>query len=69
MPLDRLIEFLVHIGRNLFDDPESVASSLRKAARSSYRLPDSMSSTIRVIRVVQEQLKVLKKATQTNWEQ
>src|SRR5699024_1072138 len=70
MPVDKLIEFLVLHGKNRFDDPEAVARSLQKAARSSYRLPDSMAdsvnlamaSSIRVIRVVQEQLKVLKKA-------
>lgn len=70
MPLDKLIEFLVLHGKNRFDDPEAVARALKKAARSSYRLPDSMAdsinlamaSSIRVIRVVQEQLKVLKKA-------
>ncbi len=70
MPLDELIEFLVIRGKNRFDDPEAVARALKKAARSSYRLPDSMAdsinlamaSSIRVIRVVQEQLKVLKKA-------
>lgn len=70
MPLNELIEFLVRHGKNRFDDPEAVARSLKKAARSSYRLPDSMAdsinlamaSSIRVIRTVQEQLKVLKKA-------
>lgn len=70
MPVDKLIEFLVQHGKNRFEDPEAVARSLRKAARSSYRLPDSMAdsvnlamaSSIRVIRVVQEQLKVLRKA-------
>jgi len=70
MPVDRLIDFLVLHGKNRFDDPEAVARSLKKAARSSYRLPESMAdsvnlamaSSIRVIRVVQEQLKVLKKA-------
>ncbi len=70
MPLDELIEFLVLHGKNRFDDPEAVARSLKKAARASYRLPESMAdsvnlamaSSIRVIRAVQEQLKVLKKA-------
>ncbi|MDC3426382.1 IS110 family transposase [Aquibacillus sp. 3ASR75-11] len=70
MPVDKLIDFLVLHGKNRFDDPEAVARSLKKAARSSYRLPDSMAdsvnlamaSSIRVIRTVQEQLKVLKKA-------
>ncbi|WP_080873567.1 IS110 family transposase [Oceanobacillus timonensis] len=68
--LDELITFLVHHGKNRFDDPEAVARSLKKAARSSYRLSDSMAdsvnlamaSSIRVIRAIQQELKVLKKA-------
>jgi len=68
--LDELVEFLVYHGKNRFDNPEAVAKELRKAARSSYRLPKAMAdsvnlamaSSIRVIRTVQEQLKSLKKA-------
>lgn len=70
MPLDKLVDFLVMHGKNRFDDPQAVAKALQKAARSSYRLPQSvadsinlaMASSIRVIRVIQEQLKSLKKA-------
>lgn len=68
--LDKLVDFLVLHGKNRFDDPQVVAAALQKAARSSYRLPQSvadsvnlaMASSIRVIRNVQEQLKSLKKA-------
>lgn len=68
--LDKLVDFLVMHGKNRFDDPLAVAKALQKAARSSYRLPQSvadsvnlaMASSIRVIRVIQEQLKSLKKA-------
>lgn len=70
MSLDKLVDFLVLHGKNRFADPEAVARALQKAARSSYRLPQSMAdsvnlamaSCIRVIRTVQEQLKSLKKA-------
>jgi len=70
IPLDKLVDFLVMHGKNRFDDPQDVAKALQKAARSSYRLPQSvadsinlaMASSIRVIRVIQEQLKSLKKA-------
>jgi len=70
IPLDELINFLVTHGKNRFDDPEAVAKELKKAARSSYRLPKAMAdsvnlamaSSIRVIRTVQEQIKSLKKA-------
>ncbi len=69
MPLERLIDFLVEHGKNRFDNPEVVAQALQKAARSSYRLPQSMSdsvnlamaSSIRMIRTAQEQLKALRK--------
>lgn len=76
MSLDKLIDFLVLHGKNRFDDPEAVARALQKAARSSYRLPQSMAdsvnlamaSSIRVIRTVQEQLKSLKKAIKDHLE-
>ncbi len=69
MPLERLIDFLVEHGKNRFDNPKVVAQALQKAARSSYRLPQSMSdsvnlamaSSIRMIRTAQEQLKALRK--------
>ena len=70
MPLDKLVDFLVLYSKNRFENPEEIARALKKAARSSYRLPQSMAdsvnlamaSSIRVIRTVQEQLKSLKKA-------
>ncbi|MFD1363684.1 transposase [Lentibacillus salinarum] len=76
MPLDRLIEFLVLHGKNRFDDPEEVARSLQKAARSSYRLPESMTdsvnlamaSSIRVIHVVQKQrLTIIWEPSRKRW--
>jgi len=68
--MDELVEFLIKHSRNGFDDPHAVAMELKKAARSSYRLPKAMAdsvnlamaSSIRVIRTLQEQLKSLKKA-------
>jgi transposase len=70
MSIDQLVSFLVDKGKNRFDDPQAVALSLQKAARSSYRLPKSMAdsvnlamaSSIRVIRAIQDELKSLKKA-------
>ncbi|RKL63367.1 IS110 family transposase [Thermoanaerobacteraceae bacterium SP2] len=70
MSIDQLVNFLVDKGKNRFDDPQAVALSLQKAARSSYRLPKSMAdsvnlamaSSIRVIRAIQDELKSLKKA-------
>jgi transposase len=68
--VDELAEFLIEYGKNRFEDPVAVAKELKKAARSSYRLPKAMAdsvnlamaSSIRVIRTLQEQLKSLKKA-------
>lgn len=70
IPLDELTEFLIEHGKNRFEGPTAVAKNLKKAVRSSYRLPKSMNdsvnlamaSSIRVIRTLQEQLKSLKKA-------
>lgn len=70
MSIDQLINFLADKGKNRFDDPQAVALSLQKAARSSYRLPKSMAdsvnlamaSSIRVIRAIQDELKSLRKA-------
>ena len=42
MDLDELTEFIKKKGKNRFDDPDSVAKALRKAARSSYRLPKTV---------------------------
>ena len=68
--MEDLVDFLVQHGKNRFDEPLMVAKCLKKAARSSYRLPKAvndsvnlaMASSIRVIRTIQEQLKSLKKA-------
>lgn len=68
--VEEIAEFLIDQGKNRFNDPMAVAAELRKAARSSYRLPKAMAdsvnlamaSSIRVIRTLQEQLKSLKKA-------
>lgn len=68
--LDTLTEFLIEHGKNRFDDPQAVAVALKKAATSSYRLPQAMAdsvnlamaSSIRVIRTLQDQLKSLRKA-------
>ncbi|MCL6553396.1 MAG: IS110 family transposase, partial [Firmicutes bacterium] len=70
MPLDDLVAFVAHCGKNRFEHPQEVAQALQKAARSSYRLPKAMAdavnlamaSNIRIIRSLQEQAKSLQKA-------
>lgn len=70
MPLEELATFLQENGKNRFGNPESVATSIQKAVRSSYRLDkvveDSMDvilgTSIEVIRTFQKQIKEIDKA-------
>ena len=70
MDLDELTEFIKKKGKNHFDDPEIVAKTLQKAARSSYRLPKTvndsvnqvLSISINSIRATEAQIKALEKA-------
>ena len=70
MDLHELTDFLVKKGKNHFTDPEAIAKAIQKAARSSYRLPKTvndsvnqvLSSSICLIRALEQQIKVLDKA-------
>ena len=70
MALHELTDFLVKQSNNRFSDPEAVAKAIQKAARSSYRLPKTvndsvnqvLSSSICLIRALEQQIKVLDKA-------
>ena len=70
MDLNELTEFIKKKGKNRFDDPDSVAQALQKAARSSYRLPKTindsinqvLSVSINSIRAIEAQIKALEKA-------
>ena len=70
MDLHELTDFLVKKSKNRFPDPEVVAKAIQKAARSSYRLPKTvndsvnqvLSSSICLIRALEQQIKVLDKA-------
>ncbi|MFB4170152.1 IS110 family transposase [Virgibacillus sp. JSM 102003] len=70
MPLEDLAGYLQAKGRGRFSDPEDLAASIQKAARSSYRLSkcveDSidliLGSSIEIIRHLQRQIKDLDKA-------
>ena len=70
MDLHELTDFLVKKSKNRFSDPEAVAKAIQKAARSSYRLPKTvndsvnqvLSSSICLIRALEQQIKVLDKA-------
>jgi transposase len=72
MELDTLAQFLRERGKNRFADPEFLAKSIQKAARSSYRLSkcveDSidllLGTSIESIRSITAQIKQLDKAIQ-----
>ncbi|MCQ4022093.1 MULTISPECIES: IS110 family transposase [unclassified Ruminococcus] len=70
MDLHELTDFLIEKSKNRFSDSEAVAKAIQKAARSSYRLPKTvndsvnqvLSSSISLIRALEQQIKVLDKA-------
>ncbi|MEK4504049.1 IS110 family transposase [Bacillus sp. FSL R12-0069] len=70
MPLEELAEFLQTKGKNRFGDPKCVASTIKRAVRSSYRLDkvveDSidvlLGTSIAVIRTYQQQIKEIEKS-------
>lgn len=65
MPLEQLSAFLKKKGKGKFSDPDSLATDIQKAARSSYRLPKTVENSVNQviaisllsIRTYQEQLK------------
>ena len=70
MDLCKLTQFLQEKGKNHFSDPEALAKSIQKAARSSYRLPKTindsvnqvLSLSISSIRALESQIKAFDKA-------
>ena len=70
MDLHDLTDFLIQKGKNRFPDPEAVANAIQKAARSSYRLPQTvndsvnqvLSVSISLIKTLESQIKALDKA-------
>lgn len=73
MPLEELADFIAQKGKNKFTDPEQIATALKAAARSSYRLSktvnDSVNQLLAVrmigIKSIQQQLKDLDKAIES----
>jgi len=76
MDLDDLTEYLKEKGRNRFPDPDAVAKTIQKAARSSYRLPKTvndfvnqvLSISIASIKAMEEQIKSFDKAIASQME-
>lgn len=70
MPIEELADFINKKGKGRFEKPEEVATAIQKAARSSYRLPktvtDSVNQVLAVsflaIKAYKGQLKIFDKA-------
>jgi len=70
MPIEELVEFINKKGKGHFEDPDKIAAAVQKAARSSYRLPKTVTESVNqvlavsysAIRAYKEQLKILDKA-------
>lgn len=68
--IEELVAFINEKGKGAFDNPEEIATAVQKAARSSYRLPrtvtDSVNQVLAVsfaaIKAYKEQLKIFDKA-------
>lgn len=46
MDLHELTDFIIEKGKNRFQNPDAVAKAIRKAARSSYRLPKTVNDSV-----------------------
>ena len=74
--LDELTAFIAETGRGRFADPNAVAKVIQTAAKGSYRLPktvndtvnQAMSVSIASMRALKEQVKVLDKAIEQQFE-
>lgn len=74
--LNELTAFIIKAGRGRFSDPEATAKAVQAAARGSYRLPKTvndsvnqvMSVSIAAMRALDNQIKVLDKAIEQQFE-
>ena len=74
--LNELTSFVAETGRGRFVNPESTAKAVRAAARGSYRLPKTVNDTVNQamavsiasMRALKEQVKVLDKAIEQQFE-
>jgi transposase len=70
MPIEELFEFINKKGKGRFENPDKIATAVQKAARSSYRLPKTVTDSVnqvlavsfQAIRAYKEQLKIFDKA-------
>ena len=69
--MDELTAFIAETGRGRFDDPNAVAKVIQTAAKGSYRndtVNQAMSVSIASMRALKEQVKVLDKAIEQQFE-
>ena len=74
--LDELTAFIAETGRGRFADPDAAAKAVQAAARGSYRLPKTVNDTVNQamavsiasMRALKEQVKVLDKAIEQQFE-
>ena len=70
MPIEDLVEFINKKGKGHFENPEEIAAAVQKAARSSYRLPKTVTDSVNQVLAVyfadmkayKEKLKIFDKA-------
>lgn len=49
MPVDDLVQFVIHHGKNRFPDPNKIADALKKVARESYRIRPALAGSVNLI--------------------
>lgn len=49
MPVDDLVQFVIHHGKNRFPDPGKIAEALKKVARESYRIRPALAGSVNLI--------------------
>jgi predicted flap endonuclease-1-like 5' DNA nuclease len=52
MPIEDLVEFINKTGKGHFENPDEVAAAVQKAARSSYRLPKTVTDSVNQVLAV-----------------
>jgi hypothetical protein len=74
MPIEELAKFINEKGNGRFDNPDEIAAAVQKAARSSYRLPKTVTDSVNQVLAVsfaamkayKEQLKIFDKAIKSS---
>lgn len=49
IPIDELVQFVIHHGKNRFPDPNKIANALKQVARESYRIRPALAKSVNLI--------------------